>query len=157
MNTDQTLIIIIPQRQLILIHLHLSKQEQKLCNIHNSHLADDVEYNVIDSAGKKRKNICVVYSRFHLLLPVPYVFALSVLRSLFFFFLLFQIFMYNLLFFSLIRWRVNGICSLINHQRPTAELRRWWWWQGHRDISANNYHFKLGNHTRHTYDTNTYQ
>jgi hypothetical protein len=46
-------------------------------------------------------------------------------------------------FFSpLIRWRVNGICSLINHQRPTAELRRWWWWQGHRDISANNHHFK---------------
>jgi hypothetical protein len=95
------------------------------------------------TAEEKRKNICVVYSRFHLLLPVPYVFALSVLRSLFFFFLLFQIFMYNLLFFSLIRWRVNGICSLINHQRPTAELRRWWWWQGHRDISANNHHFKL--------------
>jgi hypothetical protein len=58
----------------------------------------------------------------------------------FFFFLPFQISMFDLL--SLIRWRVNGICLLINHQRPTVELR-WWWWQGRRDISANNHHFKL--------------
>jgi hypothetical protein len=57
--------------------------------------------------------------------------------------------MCNLLFLSLIRWRVNGICSLINHQRPTAELRRWWWWkQGHRDITANNHHFKQAIYTR---------
>jgi hypothetical protein len=134
--------IIIQQRQLIVLHLHLSKQEQKLYNIHNSPQAYYVKYNMI---GKEKKEHLCRNSSFSssFTCPICICFMCSLIVYIFSFFLLFQISILDLL--SFVRWRVNGICSLINHQRPTAELRWWWWWQGHKDISANSHHFKLRN------------